>query len=258
MKIVQTAERSSHLDPSENVMVQRFLFSYLQAAKYVGKKVLEIGSGEGYGMKELAPLTDNYIAVDKYKSKVVAELKPDSNIRFYQIKVPPLTVFEDNTFEYIVTFQVIEHIKDHELFIKEIYRVLKPEGKLIVTTPNIKMSLTRNPWHIREYTLDGLKELVGTCFEKISVKGVYGNEKVMEYYEENKKSVNKFARFDILNLQYNLPRQILQIPYDIMNRLNRRLLLKSNAENVINIDTNDFYLKEADDNCFDLFCIATK
>ena len=51
----------------------------------------------------------------------------------------------------MVTFQVIEHIKRDRDFLKEIYRVLKPGGKLILTTPNKNMSITRNPWHVREY-----------------------------------------------------------------------------------------------------------
>ena len=34
----------------------------------------------------------------------------------------------------------------------------------------------------------------------------------------------KITRFDIFNLQYILPRWMLQIPYDILNRLNRKKL----------------------------------
>ena len=62
MGILQTAERSSHLDPSENVIYQRHLIAYKEAAKLVSGTVLEVGSGEGYGIMELAPKADHYIA----------------------------------------------------------------------------------------------------------------------------------------------------------------------------------------------------
>ena len=45
---IQTAERSSHLDPSENVIFQRHMVAYKKAAKLINGTVLEIGCGEGY------------------------------------------------------------------------------------------------------------------------------------------------------------------------------------------------------------------
>ena len=64
-----------------------------------------------------------------------------------------------------MTFQVIEHIKDDEKFVQEIHRVLKPGGKLILTTPNILMSLSRNPWHIREYNPTEMNEILKHHFQ---------------------------------------------------------------------------------------------
>ncbi|MFN7012758.1 MAG: class I SAM-dependent methyltransferase, partial [Bacteroidia bacterium] len=161
-------------------------------------------------------------------------------------------------FDKAISFQVIEHIEDDLLFLAEIQRVLKPGGQLILTTPNIKMSLTRNPWHVREYTLEELKTLLEKYFSKVEMKGITGNQKVMDYYYENKKGVEKFTRFDIFNLQYRLPRQVLQIPYDILNRINRRIIMNKNNKLVNSVTHEDYFLKEADDTVFDFFCIATK
>ena len=61
---MQTAERSSHLDPSENVIFQRHMIAYKQAAKLISGTVLEIGCGEGYGISELAQFSKKYIGVD--------------------------------------------------------------------------------------------------------------------------------------------------------------------------------------------------
>jgi hypothetical protein len=120
------------------------------------------------------------------------------------------------------------------------------------------MSLTRNPWHIREYTGTELAAVVGKSFTKVEVKGVFGSPVVMDYHEQNKASVQRITRFDIFKLQYRLPRRFLQIPYDIMNRLNRRKLLKGNTEIVNKVSLSDFFLKNTTENCFDLFVVATK
>ena len=258
MGILQTAERSSHLDPSENVIYQRHLIAYKEAAKIISGTVLEIGSGEGYGIMELASKADHYIAVDKYKTSISDELKEANNITFIQTNVPPLKGIEDNSVDFVVTFQVIEHIKDDEQFLREIYRVLKPAGKVMLTTPNSLMSLSRNPWHFREYTPEQMGEVLKSSFDEYELKGVFGNEKVMEYYHKNKESVRKIMRFDILNMQYWLPRLILRVPYDILNRFNRHNLQDNNEDIVNTILHTDYTISASNNECFDHFCIATK
>ncbi len=146
----------------------------------------------------------------------------------------------------------------YDFFSREIYRVLKPGGKLILTTPNIKMSLTRNPWHIREYTPNELNQLLNDIFPIVEMKGVFGGEKVMEYYKANKKSVEKITRFDVLDLQHKLPRRLLQIPYDILNRLNRKNLHEKNTGVSTSVKMEDYFLDQATDTCLDLFMIAQK
>lgn len=159
---------------------------------------------------------------------------------------------------FVVTFQVIEHIQNDNLYVQEIARVLKPGGKLVVTTPNRHTSLSRNPWHIREYKPNELLTLLKKNFKAVNTQGVYGNRTVMDYYEKNKDSVNKIMKYDVFNLQWILPRQILQIPYDIMNRRNRKKLLDSNNDLTSGIKSTDFFLTEVSDTCLDLFYIAEK
>ena len=255
--IIQTAERSSHLDPSENVIFQRHLIAYIEASKLISGTVLEIGSGEGYGVYELSKKAQKYIAIDKYDTPIDEELKNNNNIEFFEMNVPPLD-FPENSVDFIVTFQVIEHIQDDEEFIKEIYRVLKPGGKLILTTPNRLMSLSRNPWHVREYSPEEMREILNNSFKSINIKGIYGNEKVMKYYSENKKSVDKIRRFDLFNLEKKLPRWMLQIPYDILNRFNRHKLQDFNEKLVEEIKYTDYIIKDVSKSCLDYFCIATK
>ena len=254
MSKIQTAERVSGSDTSDNYVFQRSLLAYVEAAKLVSGRVLEIGTGSGYGIEVISPNVDSFVTIDKFETSAREKIKGHSNVEFKKMNVPPLTGLEDNSFDVVISFQVIEHIqKDHE-FVKEIHRVLKPEGKMIITTPNKSMSITRNPWHIREYEINVLKEMFEKYFSSVDARGVFGNDSVMKYYEENKASVNKLMRFDIFNFQWWGPRWLLQIPYDIMNRRNRNKLTDAGAH----IKMEDYFVDKAKAGCFDLFYVATK
>lgn len=254
---VYTTEIASDKIPSDNVIHQRLLSAYYEAKPYIKGDLLELGCGEGRGVELLAPLADSYIGIDKIKAIIdnLAQKFPDHK---FQSKVFPPFPFEDNSFDTIITFQVIEHVKDDEGFVKEIHRVLKPGGRALITTPNIKMTLSRNPWHEREYTADELKALCKKYFEKVEMKGIAGNEKVMEYHERNRVSVQRIMRFDIFGLQYRLPAGLLRIPYDILNRMNRNKLKETGDELVKSISVEDFNLRDQDEQNLDLFCLLTK
>jgi len=254
--MIQTAERVSQHDQSDNYVFQRSILAYHKAAELVSGKVLELGTGMGYGIEIVAPKCEEFVTLDKHLPGIPFE--EYANVKFMQQTFPPFTDVEDGYFDYVITFQVIEHMKDDHLFLKEINRVLKPGGKVIVTTPNKPMSITRNPWHIREYFIEELIVLMGKYFNKVDAQGVFGDKVVMDYYTKNKASVKKITRFDIFNLQYLLPRWMLQIPYDILNRRNRKKLLTENSDLTSNIKMDNYSISEAKEGCFDLFYVATK
>ena len=101
-------------------------------------------------------------------------------------------------------------------------------------------------------------DVLKNSFDNYELKGVFGNDKVLDYYNKNKESVRKIIRFDILNLQYRLPRWMFQIPYDILNRFNRHSL-QDNNEGIINsVVYNDYLISTSNTKYLDHFCIATK
>jgi SAM-dependent methyltransferase len=250
---IKTAERVSR-EASDNYVFQRSRLAYVEASRMVSGRVLEIGTGTGYGAEIVAPSAERFTTIDKTRSEELGMLP--ANVEFVEAKVPPLP-FADNTFDYVVSFQVIEHIPNDRAFVAEVLRVLRHGGKFIVSTPNRPMSLTRNPWHVREYTAEQFASLLSS-FSSVERRGVEGNERVWEYYEKNRESVHRIMRFDVLRMQWWLPRWILQIPYDFMNRLNRRRLHSANKSLTEGIAMEDYSVVDVHDKCFDLFYIATK
>ena len=188
----------------------------------------------------------------------VAGVQVEKDCRFMAMNFPPLQGIGDNTFDSCLSLQVIEHIRDDAGFVREIFRVLKPGGVAMITTPNRKMSLTRNPWHIREYDPESLARLVSGIFGNAEMLGITGNEKVMNYHEENRKSVNSITRFDILKLQYRLPAAVLKIPYELMNRLNRNRLKQNHTRLVTDITYEDYLVTDHPGEALDLLCLMRK
>ncbi|QJW88928.1 class I SAM-dependent methyltransferase [Spirosoma taeanense] len=253
----KTTEITSAEIASDNPVHQRLLFPYVEAASLVSGRVLEIGCGWGRGLQLLTQAADHYTGIDKNQDLINALSQEYSASTFIAANIPPLAGLADNTFDFIVTFQVIEHIENDDLFIREAHRVLKPGGKLLLTTVNKTFSLTRNPWHVREYYAGELKALIARYFSAIETQGIYGNDKVMTYYEQNKESVKKLTRFDIFNLQYRLPRRLLQVPYDLMNRLNRNRLLQADGL-AAEINYTDYLISNDPAGSLDFFYVATK
>ena len=253
----KTTEITSAEIASDNPVHQRLLFPYVEAATLVQGNVLEIGCGWGRGLELLTKAADHYTGIDKNEHLIAALSAEYPDATFIAANIPPLSKLPDNTFDFIVTFQVIEHIQNDDLFIRECHRVLKPGGKLLLTTVNKIFSLTRNPWHVREYYADELQALMGRYFQTVDTRGIHGNDKVMTYYEQNKESVKKLTRFDVFNLQYRLPRRLLQVPYDLMNRLNRNRLLQADGI-AAQINYDDYFVSTDPAGSLDFFYVATK
>ncbi|MDF2157358.1 class I SAM-dependent methyltransferase [Algoriphagus sp. CAU 1675] len=253
-----TTEIASDKLISDNPIHQRLLKAYIAAKPWISGKLLEVGCGEGRGVETLLPLAESYLGIDKIEEVIESLKSRFPEVDFRQAVIPPFSGLEDNSFDTVVSFQVIEHIQNDRLFLEEIYRVLKPGGKAIISTPNINYTLSRNPWHIREYKPQELKNLCTSIFDQVEAKGIGGNAEVWAYHEANRKSVQKIMRFDILDLQHRLPAWMLRMPYEILNRLNRKKLHQQQGNSVVEISHEDYLLVDDADQGLDLFYILTK
>lgn len=258
MAKIYTTEITSEQITSDNPIHQRLFKAYVVAQGYIKGDVLEVGCGEGRGIDLLLPKASSFTAVDKIKPVIERLQQKHPGAKLMSMNIPPLAGLANNTYDVVISFQVIEHIANDVLFLQEIHRVLKPGGTALLTTPNRRMSLTRNPWHIREYLPEELEQLARRFFADVQMKGITGNQKVMTYYEENKKSVRRFTRWDFLNLQHRMPAGLLRIPYEVLNRWNRNRLQSSGSELVRSIRHEDYLVTDDPTTALDLFLITKK
>lgn len=252
-----TTEITSEKEASDNPIHHRLLKAYIIAQDYAFGDVLEVGCGEGRGIGYLIDKVKSFTALDKIEDALKKLREEYPTAKFIAGNFPPFSS-PSNFYDLVICFQVIEHIRDDVFFLKEIQRVLKPGGLALITTPNRPLSLTRNPWHEREYTGNELLAISEKIFAEAIIKGISGNGKVMGYHNENRKSVERITRWDIFDLQHKLPSAFLRWPYEILNRLNRKILKARDQDLVMGISHEDYFLSDDSVNCLDLFLEVRK
>jgi ubiquinone/menaquinone biosynthesis C-methylase UbiE len=253
-------ERPSFED-SNNVTVKRCFFAYEFAVNYIkNKTTADIGCADGYGTHYLAGYSTHTTGVD-YSEVTIQEARKKhasiKNLDFKSGKVPPIPL-PDNSMDVITAFQFIEHIQSRPEFMKDVKRVLKPGGIFLCSTPNIKMSIARNPFHVHEYTFDEMNKEASAIFDSIELWGVQGNEKVNKYYEDNAKWAKKILRLDPLGIHKLIPASWLVAPYNFLTTLMRKDL-KNQNQDTLGIETSDFFVtQDRIDFTWDIFLIAKK
>lgn len=172
-----TGERTVPGLAVENYWFRRHEVVYRHCADMcAGREVFEAGCGEGYGADLLAGVARRVRAVD-YDAATVTHVRsryPRVEVAEGNLAALPLP---DASVDVVVNFQVIEHLWDQPQFITECLRVLRPAGRLLISTPN-RITFTPgsdtplNPFHTRELDAAELTELLEAGgFE---IEGMYG------------------------------------------------------------------------------------
>lgn len=146
---------------------------------------LDAGCGTGLMCKYLKEKgIKDITGIDKFEYPLLRakELVPECN--FIRCDLNEKLGFPGEIFDLIISNEVVEHLKDPGIFIRESYRLLKTGGSLIIKTPNgfdfarLICKLTNRTWyadkdktHIRYFNVFSLQKLLPSCgFGRISVK----------------------------------------------------------------------------------------
>ncbi|WHZ24849.1 MAG: hypothetical protein OJF47_003961 [Nitrospira sp.] len=141
-----------------------------------GKIVLDIACGEGYGSSLLAGTAARVYGVDIAPDAIVhaKAVYGRPNLEFLvgrcaQIPLP------DGAVDLVVSFETIEHHAEHEEMFREIKRVLRPGGLMIMSSPD-KLEYTErahhaNAYHAKELYADEFRKLVEGFFSHVAILG---------------------------------------------------------------------------------------
>ena len=115
-------------------------FELKEILKFLGqasdKKVLDVGCGKGKFCRKIKDIGFDIIGVDPSKELIKKAAENNKDIKFIEASATSLP-FSDSEFDFIICIEVLEHIPDTEKAIKEMTRVLKPQGRFLIIDKNI-------------------------------------------------------------------------------------------------------------------------
>lgn len=143
---------------------------YEFAKSYVhGKKVLDVACASGYGTDLLTSASGVPavgLDIDEGSIKWASHYFGDRS-SFFKIEKEDAWPVAANSVDVVVSFETIEHVKDPNIFLSEIYKALKPGGILVISTPlneTEERFSPANEFHVREYSWEEFTALVGKKF----------------------------------------------------------------------------------------------
>jgi 2-polyprenyl-3-methyl-5-hydroxy-6-metoxy-1,4-benzoquinol methylase len=170
------------------------------------KRVLDLGSGEGYGTALLAEHAREVVGID-YSPEAVRHARATYSRGNLLFDVEDAMGIPDDLgrFDVVACFEVIEHVEDHDALLSGVARILRPCGVLLLSTPNrvvdeLFESVSKREhyeYHINMLTPTELRRHVELYFTDIEVYG----------QTESRNAVHRFLKtVDVLNLRHRIVR----------------------------------------------------
>ncbi len=248
---------------NDRVMYLRHLFAYEYVKKSItcDSSILDMGFGEGYGTANLGSYFKNVVGLEVEKKAVQHAIKKyqseNCRYRIYNGREVP---FENESFDGVISFQVIEHVLDTERYVCEARRVMKTGGVLILTTPNraIRLDSGQKPWnrfHLREYGAVDLRAVLKKNFSDVKIFGIYGNDKLQKMELARIQTAKVVARLDIFGLRDIMPMKVRQIVSNIINNIQSP---SKSDENIEQFEIDDFHVSESAEGGMDLLAVCKK
>lgn len=186
---------------SSNYMLQEELSKYKFATKFIKKnmKVIDLGCGTGYGTAYLHKKGCEIIGIDINKEAVKFAAKKYGGYANFSRASVDKTGYKDKEFDFAVSFEVIEHLKNPKKFLKEVKRILKKNSYFVLSTPNTVIyspgSKYHSIYHEKEFDYLELKKLLKSEFDKVSIFGQFPSKKAKKSWSDFLQSQDKRQNF---------------------------------------------------------------
>lgn len=208
-----TGERIVTADGGFNASWQRHLACYRLTQSYLEEKtVLDLGCGTGHARHCLEPRRT--VGVDIDHLCLLAQDR--QTVRADMRKLP----FRAHSFGSVMCIHAIEHVPDPERVVAETARVLGPGSTAVFVTPN-RLTFGRpdeiiDPYHFIEFDAVQLGELCRPYFHSVRLYGIFGSPRYMEFFAQERRTLEQLLRKDPLKLRRLVPRRLRQVLYDRM------------------------------------------
>lgn len=207
-------------------------------------RVLDVGCGVGDETRRLAGPSRDVIGVDYDSPTAISAGRSlaHDGLGFAAMEGRTLG-FRDASFDAVCSSHIIEHFTDPEAHVAEIARVLRPEGKALVITPNRPADF-ENPFHVSLFEADELASLLSLFFEDVEVLGLEGDEALHADFARRRKSGERLLKLDPLGLRHKLPRSWYVWTYEHALPVVYRLLGSKNTGIGSGLDQSHFSITD--------------
>lgn len=268
-RLVKTGERLIPNESSsreEYLAFVRHLTAYEFALQQISHEhvVLDLGCRVGYGTHFLSHRVKRIMGIDVEPEAILHASRtydsPNCTFMVYDGHTIP---FDDTTLDMVVSFQVIEHIENDAHYVSEVYRVLKPGGTFIATTPDRSYRLNpgQKPWnryHVREYASEDLHQVVSSVFPHVQMFHVCADDNIYNMEVERVQWARTIAKWDVLRMREAIPEQIVPMVRSIVKTLTFRDKDTQQAQDVSYSMANFSIKQHPAPNSLDLLCVCRK
>jgi SAM-dependent methyltransferase len=151
------------------------LSRYYFASRFASsRRVLDLGCGSGYGSAVLAEFA-RYVIASDISSEAISYARqsyPHPTIHYLIANCSRLPI-STGSLDLVICFEVVEHLHEQHELLEETARVLKPEGLLLISTPN-RLYYTEerkelNPYHTREFSFDEFSSFLRQQYQEVEI-----------------------------------------------------------------------------------------